>query len=82
MQIYITDKTGQKRWNTEVTAEWAQGERANFRKRLDAIKSGHPAYSHIDRDSARIVEELSAYDLTDDRLDNMSDDELLAELDL
>ena len=79
MQIYITDKSGKKFWSTEVTANFASGERANFQTRLNAIKSG--AIRFIDKDSAKIVEELSSYDMTvSPEILAMTDDELLAEL--
>jgi hypothetical protein len=74
MQIFITDKSGKKFWNTEVTAAFASGERANFSKRMAAIKSGK--LSFIDAATAQIVEEMSGYDA----VDSMSDDELLAAL--
>ena len=74
MQIFITDKTGKKFWNTEVTASFASGERANFAKRLASAKAGK--FTFIDAASARVVEEMSGYDIADD----MSDDELLAAL--
>jgi predicted pyridoxine 5'-phosphate oxidase superfamily flavin-nucleotide-binding protein len=80
MQIYITDKSGKRFWNTEVTAAFASGERANFAKRLAAIKSGSKAFSFIHSASARIVEELSHYDEIPANIEAMSDEELLAEI--
>jgi hypothetical protein len=77
MHIYLTDANGKKHWNTEVTAVFSSGERANFERRLANAKAGR--YPFVDAASARIVEELSDYDKLDD---DMSDDELLAALGL
>jgi hypothetical protein len=85
MQIFITDKTGRRFWNTNVSAAWAQGERKNLSRHLDMIKARHPSYAkcRVDADTARMVEELdardaAAADISD--LADMSDDDLLAEL--
>jgi hypothetical protein len=69
MHIYLTDKTGAKFWNTDVTAGFAQGERANLQRHLAAIKAGHPAYElvGIDRETARIVEKADV-DISDAQL--------------
>lgn len=84
MKLYITDNSGKKFWRTEVTAAFAAGERNNFAKRLIAIKSGNKAFSFVDAASAVIIEELDEYDLlgliVDDCANDLSDDELLAEL--
>lgn len=77
MQIYLADASGKKHWNTEVTAAFSSGERANFERHLANAKAGR--YPFIDPATARIVEELSAYDLPDD---DMSDEELLAALEV
>jgi hypothetical protein len=78
MQIFITDKTGQRFWNTNVAAGFAQGERKNLSRHLAMIKSRHPSYAKcgIDAETARLVEEPDANDTAPD----MSDEELLAEL--
>lgn len=77
MNIYITDKTGKKFWNTSVSAAWSSGERRNLTKHLDAIKSNHPSYAkcNIDAETARIVEESDRFDLPP-----ITDDQLLSEL--
>lgn len=77
MEIYITDKTGKRFWNTNVTDEWSQGERKNLNRHLAAILAGNKAYAKvgIDRATARIVD-----DSVDVEIDTMSDDDLLAEL--
>lgn len=76
MQIYLTDDSGRKFWNTNVSAGYAQGERNNLARHLKAIKSGNRAYAKvgIDAKSAKIVEEYDA-----DECD-LTDDELLTEL--
>lgn len=81
MNIYITDKTGKKFWNTSVSAAWSIGERRNLTRHLNQIKAGNPAYAKcaIDRDSACIVEELDRFDTTNYE-ENISDDELLEAL--
>jgi hypothetical protein len=90
MQIYITDKTGKKFWNTSLSAEWSKGEQRNLQRHLDAIKSGDPAYSkcNIDAATARIGQLTDKWDRpatspmlrSDDGVQNLSDEELLAEL--
>jgi hypothetical protein len=70
MQLYITDKTGKKFWNTSVSVEWSQGERNNLNRHLQAIKSGNRNYAFVDAATATIVEDEC----------QMTDDELLAAL--
>jgi hypothetical protein len=73
MQLYITDKTGKKFWNTSVSVEWSQGERNNLNRHLQAIKNGNRNYAFVDAATAAIVEET-------DECQMMTDDELLAAL--
>ena len=65
MQIYITDKTGRKFWNTNVSACYSNGERKNLKRHMRNIKSGSPAYARIgiDSESAHIVEMLDSFDI-------------------
>jgi hypothetical protein len=75
MQLYITDKTGNKFWNTSVSAEWSQGERNNLNRHLQAIKNGNRNYAFVDAATATIVEVVEETDEC-----QMTDDELLAAL--
>jgi hypothetical protein len=74
MQLYITDKSGKKFWNTNVAAAFSSGERHNLERHLPSVKAGKRGYGFIDCVTAKIVEEQSADELP------MTDDELLAEL--
>lgn len=77
MQLYITDKTGKRFWNTTVSAEYSNGERHNLQRHLAGIKRRAPAYAGLaDPETARLVEELDADEQP------MTDDELLAALGL
>lgn len=85
MQIYITDKSGKRFWNTDVDALYAQGERKNLNRHLAAIKARHPAYAKIaiDRATAEIIEDSRRTDrptLPPIGEVEMTDDELLAAL--
>ena len=64
--IYLTDKTGRRFWNTTCGAGYSSGERHNLQGHLARIKSSHKAYANvgIDRESARLVEEGEAVDLS------------------
>jgi hypothetical protein len=68
MQIYITDKSGNRMWNTNVAAGNAQGERNNQVMRLARIKAGLSGFGFVDAQSARIVEECDEIEMSDDEL--------------
>jgi deoxyribodipyrimidine photolyase len=72
MELYITDKTGMRFWNTNVAAGFAQGERNNLERHLCRIKAGEAGYGFVDAASARLMEECEEIE--------MSDYELLDEL--
>jgi len=90
MNIYITDKSVKKFWNTSVSAEWSHGERNNLNRHLQGIKSGNPFYAkcNIDQDTAQVVCKIDKWDrpatnpslVWDDKIQNASDEELLKEL--
>jgi hypothetical protein len=80
MLIYITDKTGKQFWRTTVSAAYSLGEKNNMDRRFAAIQARHPAYNFVDADSARIVEEYAMGEMTNQELNDMTDDELLAML--
>jgi len=71
VHLYLTDKTGKKFWHTSCGAGYSSGERANLKRHLAAIKSGHKAYAKcaIDRETARLVdEEMDGVDLSPEGL--------------
>ena len=63
MNIWITDKTGKKFFNTSVAAAWASGERNNLSRHLGYIRARNPDYTFVDAETARIVEELDKGDV-------------------
>jgi hypothetical protein len=70
MQIYITDKTGRKFWNTNVAAGFASGERHNLERHLCCAKAGKRGYGFLDAASVKIVEEADLSEMSDDELLN------------
>ena len=91
MQIYITDKTGKKGWNTNVTERYASGERANINRHFQNILNGHPAYAKCgyDVESLMLVEEKDSFGDGPDKPfkitaqdARMSIDDILKELEL
>ena len=66
VNLYLTDKTGKRFWETLCGAGYSSGERHNLQRHLAAIKSGHAAYAKvpIDRESARLVDESEGVDLS------------------
>jgi hypothetical protein len=57
--LYLTDKTGERFWETHCGVGYSSGEEHNLRGHLARIKAGHKAYANvpIDRESARFVYE-------------------------
>lgn len=78
MQIFITDYTGKRFWNTQVSVGFAAGERKNLARHLAMIQARRPAYDRcgVDYATARIEEELENHEI----VEYMSDDELLNNL--
>jgi len=71
--VYITDKSGKKFFNTLASPMARNSEKKNLQRHLDAAAK-HPAqYAWLDLATAHIVDE-NHIEVT------MSDDELLAEL--
>lgn len=66
VNLYITDNTGKKFWNTSCGAGYSSGEEHNLRGHLARIKEGHKAYAKcgVDRESARFVYEGEAIDMS------------------
>ena len=81
--LYITDKTGRKRWNTHCGYGFHEGEQRNLQRHLDNLKARHPAYAKVDIDleSAKLVLEVDGTVLYDssDRF-TVADQQLLDEL--
>lgn len=77
--VYITDKSGEKFFNTHASPLATASEIKNISRHLEAIKAGHPSYAKcgIDRETATLMLNGSPYISPDDTL---SDDDLLAEL--
>lgn len=80
IDIYITDHTGKRHFNTNVTDEYSSGERRNLARHLEMIKMRHPAYAKVpvDPDTARI--ECDPPEPARRTIEDMLDDELLREL--
>jgi hypothetical protein len=80
MQIFISDKSGKKFWNTSVNFLYSRGERHNLERHLASIRARHPAYSKcgIDAESAHIGSIMDEWD--DIPVNEVSIDEILKEL--
>lgn len=76
--IYITDKTGKKFFNTTASPMSTMSEIKNITRHLEGIKSGNKLYAKIGADphTAVLMLDDSLYQTMDDILD----DDLLNEL--
>lgn len=76
--IYITDKTGKKFFNTNASPMSTMSEVRNLKRHLEAIKSNNPAYTKVgvDQASAALMLDGSPYQ----SMEEILDDDLLAEL--
>ena len=72
--VYITDASGRSYFRTLCSTQYHMAEVRNMQRRLDSARANPAAWKFLDIATARIVVEHSS-PLTD-----MSDDELLAEL--
>jgi len=70
--IYITDCTGKKFFNTNASPMSTMSEIRNLKRHLDAIKSGDKAYSKVsvDKDTAILMLDGTPYQSMDDILDD------------
>ena len=75
--VYITDKTGQKFFNTNASPMSTMSEIRNLTRHLEAIKANAKGYEFVDSASAMLMLDGEPYGMIDDILD---DDSLLAEL--
>lgn len=95
MYIFLRDASGRTGYRTSVAAQWASGEQANVRRAFDGIRNREPRYARVpfDPETLEYVEErdslgdgpetpfiLTAQEAA--RVENMTPDELLAELGL
>lgn len=74
-QVYITDKTGKRFFNTNCSVAFKEPEIRNLQRHLDQSAKYPAQYKFLDIPTARIVDE-SAGDIDF----NMSDEQLLKEL--
>lgn len=71
-QVYITDKSGEKFFNTVCSAYHTDSEVKNMKYHLSNANHKPSLYDFLDIETAKIV--------VDSDLDKITDDELLAEL--
>ncbi len=76
--IYITDKTGKKLFNTNASPMSTMSEIRNLTRHLEAVKAGSAAYAKvgIDQATAKLMLDGEPWK----NMDQILDDELLAEL--
>ena len=76
--VYITDKTGNKFFNTSASPMSTMSEIRNLTRHLEAIKAGNAAYVKvgIDQATAKLMLDGEPWQ----SMDQILDDELLAEL--
>ena len=76
--VYITDKTGKKFFNTNASPMSTMSEIRNLTRHLEAVKAGSAAYAKvgIDQATAKLMLDGEPWQSMEDILD----DELLEEL--
>lgn len=74
--IYITDVSGKKFFNTQASPMSTMSEIRNLSRHIDAIKAGAKGYEFIDKTTAKLMLDGEPWQSMDDILD----DDLLAEL--
>ena len=75
--VYITDKTGQKFFNTNASHMSTMSEVRNLNRHLEAIKANAKGYEFVDSASATLMLDGEPYGTM---MDDILDDDLLAEL--
>ena len=80
--VYITDKSGKKFWNTMVDPTGVMSEVRNLTRHLEAIKANHHSHQKVgvDKGSVKLMIDGNEYLSMDDIMNEISDDDLLAEL--
>lgn len=73
--IYITDKTGKKFFNTNASPMSTASEIRNLTRHLEAIKANKKGYEFVDTNTAVLMLDNTPYGAV-----TYSDDELLNEL--
>lgn len=76
--VYITDKTGQKFFNTQASPMSTMSEIRNLTRHLDAIKANSNQYAKVGIDSETAVLMLDGEEYKS--IDSILDDDLLEEL--
>lgn len=76
--VYITDKTGKKFFNTSASPMSTMSEIRNLTRHLEAIKLGDEAYAKVGIDQATV--KLMLDDEPYQSMEEILDDDLLAEL--
>lgn len=76
--VYITDKTGKKFFNTSASPMSTMSEIRNLTRHLEAVKAGSAAYAKvgIDQVTAKLMLDGEPWQ----SMDQILDDELLEEL--
>jgi len=80
--IYITDCTGKKFFNTNASPMATMSEIHNLKRHLEAIKSGAKLYAKvgIDKDTAVLMLDGASYHGASQSMDDILDDDLLNDL--
>lgn len=78
--IYITDKTGEKFFNTNASPMSTMSEIRNLKRHIEAIKCGNAAYANVGIDRATAVLMLDDEPYGCQGMEDVLDDDLLAEL--
>ena len=76
-QVYITDKTGNKFFNTICSEQYHMSEVRNLTKKLDQAKARPDLYKFLDLESATVMKDGSPLS---SHFADMTDSQLLAEL--
>ena len=78
--IYITDASGAKFFNTNASPLATASEIKNITRHLEAIKGGSKAYAKVGCDAASAVLMLDGFPYGTTSIDAICDEDLLAEL--
>jgi len=78
--VYLTDKSGKKFFNSSCSPMSTISEIKNLTRHLDSIKAGCKGYDFIDKESAELMLDGTSYYGKSVSLDDILDDDLLKEL--
>ncbi len=76
-QVYITDKTGKKFFNTLCSEQYHMSEVRNLTKKIEQAKAQPDHYKFLDLETAVVMKDGSPLF---SHFDDMTDSQLLAEL--